>query len=112
MKIFLFSLFIGLTSQISFVKVLEKDNFQVLMQQKSQVIDVRTPEEYALGYIEGAILIDYKASDFQASISALNRNVTYLIYCRSGNRSGKASIIMDSLGFKKIYDLKGGYMNW
>ena len=112
MKFFLFSLFIGLTSQISFVKVLEKDNFQVLMQQKSQVIDVRTPEEYALGYIEGAILIDYKASDFQASISALNRNVTYLIYCRSGNRSGKASKIMDSLGFKKIYDLKGGYMNW
>ena len=112
MKIFLFSLFIGLTSQTSFVKVLEKDNFQVLMQQKSQVIDVRTPEEYALGYIEGAILIDYKASDFQASISALNRNITYLIYCRSGNRSGKASIIMDSLGFKKIYDLKGGYMNW
>ena len=79
MKFFLFSLFIGLTSQISFVKVLEKDNFQVLMQQKSQVIDVRTPEEYALGYIEGAILIDYKASDFQASITALNRNVTYLI---------------------------------
>ena len=112
MKFFLFSLFIGLTSQISFVKVLEKDNFQVLMQQKSQVIDVRTPEEYALGYIEGAILIDYKASDFQASISALNRNITYLIYCRSGNRSGKASIIMDSLGFKKIYDLKGGFMNW
>ena len=112
MKIFLFSLFIGLTSQTSFVKVLEKDSFQVLMQQESQVIDVRTPEEYALGYIEGAILIDYKAADFHASISALNRNVTYLIYCRSGNRSGKASIIMDSLGFKKIYDLKGGYMNW
>ena len=112
MKFFLFSLFIGLTSQISFVKVLEKDNFQVLMQQKSQVIDVRTPEEYALGYIEGAILIDYKASDFQASISALNRNITYLIYCRSGNRSGKASKVMDSLGFKNIYDLKGGYMNW
>lgn len=112
MKIFLFSLFIGLTSQTSFVKVLEKDNFQVLMQQESQVIDVRTPEEYALGYIEGAILIDYKAADFHSSISALNRNVTYLIYCRSGNRSGKASIIMDSLGFKKIYDLKGGYMNW
>ena len=112
MKIFLFSLLIGLTSQTSFVKVLEKDNFQVLMQQESQVIDVRTPEEYALGYIKGAILIDYKAADFHASISALNRNVTYLIYCRSGNRSGKASIIMDSLGFKKIYDLKGGYMNW
>jgi rhodanese-related sulfurtransferase len=112
MKIFLFSLFIGLTSQTSFVKVLEKENFQVLMQQESQVIDVRTPEEYALGYIEGAILIDYKAADFQASISALNRNITYLIYCRSGNRSGKASIIMDSLGFKNIYDLKGGFMNW
>ena len=112
MKFFLFSLFIGLTSQTSFVKVLEKENFQVLMQQESQVIDVRTPEEYALGYIKGAILIDYKASDFQATISALNRNVTYLIYCRSGKRSGKASKIVDSLGFKNIYDLKGGYMNW
>ena len=112
MKIFLFSLFIGLTSQISFVKVLEKENFQVLMEQESQVIDVRTPEEYSRGYIKGAILIDYKASDFQATISALNRNVTYLIYCRSGNRSGKASKVMDSLGFKNIYDLKGGYMNW
>jgi len=112
MKNFLFLLFICFTSQTSSVKVLEKENFQVLMDQESQVIDVRTPEEYALGYIKGSILIDYKASDFQASISALNRNVTYLIYCRSGNRSDKASKIMDSLGFKKIYDLKGGYMNW
>ena len=112
MKNFIFLLFIGFTSQTSSVRVLEKENFQVLMKQESQVIDFRTPEEYALGYIEGAILIDYKASDFQATISALNRNVTYLIYCRSGNRSGKASKVMDSLGFKKIYDLKGGFMNW
>ena len=47
MKIFLFLLFIGFNSQTSSVKVLEKENFQVLMEQESQVIDVRTPEEYA-----------------------------------------------------------------
>ena len=56
--------------------------------------------------------IDFKAADFIENISALNKNKTLLIYCRSGNRSGKAAKIMDSLGFTKIYDLEGGFMNW
>ena len=47
MKNFIFLLFIGFTSQTSSVRVLEKENFQVLMKQESQVIDFRTPEEYA-----------------------------------------------------------------
>ena len=45
-------------------------------------------------------------------ISNLNKKIPYLIYCKSGNRSGKASAIMDSLGFSKIYDLKGGFSKW
>ncbi|MFQ3341635.1 MAG: rhodanese-related sulfurtransferase [Flavobacteriaceae bacterium] len=112
MKNFLFLLFISLNSQTTSVEVVEKEVYQELMKQDFIIIDVRTPEEYKLGFIKEAILMDYKASDFTASVSALDRNATYLIYCRSGNRSGKASKIMDSLGFSKIYDLKGGYLNW
>ena len=94
------------------VEVIEKETFKELIEKNIQVIDVRTAEEYRDGYIKNAINIDFKSSEFIQNISRLDKNKSYLIYCKSGNRSGKASKVMDSLGFYKIYDLKGGFMNW
>ena len=83
-----------------------------LIKKQIKIIDVRTPKEFNQGHIENAININFKSSNFIKSISKLNKDTSFLIYCKSGNRSGKASKIMDSIGFYKIYDLKGGYINW
>lgn len=77
-----------------------------------QLVDVRTPEEFAEGHIKNAININYFNDNFMTDISKLQMDKELYIYCRSGNRSGKASKNIKSLGFIKIYDLKGGMLNW
>lgn len=76
------------------------------------IIDVRTPMEYNSGHISGAINIDYYSSDIFSQIKSLDRNKTYLIYCRSGHRSAEVSKIMEEEGFKQIYNLKNGLLDW
>ena len=72
------------------------------------VIDVRTPEEFAEGHIEGATMIDFYTDTFADEIAGLDPDGTYLLYCRSGNRSGQTATLMDQLGFEQVYDLDGG----
>jgi rhodanese-related sulfurtransferase len=76
------------------------------------ILDVRRPDEYASGAIEGAINIDYSDPDFSTQIGARDRERTYLVYCKSGVRSSNAANIMEDLGFKKIYTLEGGIDAW
>ncbi len=78
-----------------------------------QLVDVRTPKEYAQGYIQGAENINFFDKDFEQQLEQkLDKEQPVYIYCRSGNRSSKAAARMGALGFKAIYDLEGGYMNW
>ena len=77
-----------------------------------KIIDVRTPEEYAEGYIENSVLIDINGDDFEEKIGKLDRDGTYLVYCRSGNRSGRAVDIMRELGFREVYNMLGGIGAW
>lgn len=72
------------------------------------VIDVRTPEEFSEDGINGAINVDYYSPTFKQDIAALDSSKTYLIYCRSGARSGNAAIILQELGMNSVYDLDGG----
>lgn len=76
------------------------------------VIDVRTPEEYAEGHLEGATLIDFYDAGFAEELAALDPDETYLIYCRSGNRSGQTATMMADLGFERVFDLDGGILAW
>ena len=76
------------------------------------LVDVRTPEEFSEGTIEGAINIDFKDPSFSEKINALDKTKPYFVYCLSGKRSGDAAEQMDSVGFKTIYTLKGGYKDW
>lgn len=77
-----------------------------------QLIDVRTPEEFAEGHIEGAQNIDFKADDFLEQFSRIDKDRPVYIYCRSGKRSSDAAEQLSELGFPKIIDLKGGYLAW
>ncbi len=72
------------------------------------LIDVRTPAEFNLGHIQGAVNIDYENVNFENEIKKLDTSKTYFIYCRSGNRSSKSAIIMKNNGINNIYDLQGG----
>jgi rhodanese-related sulfurtransferase len=76
------------------------------------ILDVRTAGEFATGYIEDAIMIDFNSPDFKAKIDKLNRDKKYLVYCRSGNRSSQAVKIMLDLGFEDVYEMIGGITQW
>ena len=75
-------------------------------------LDVRTPGEFNLGHIEGAQLIDFQSGNFENEISGLDKNATYAVYCRSGNRSGQAVKVMHDAGFHNVYNLNGGVIDW
>jgi rhodanese-related sulfurtransferase len=75
------------------------------------LIDVRTPSEYFSGTIPGAVNMDIMSYDFHDKISALDKNKTYYVFCRSGNRSAQACSIMSELGLK-TYNLAGGIGAW
>ena len=77
-----------------------------------QLIDIRTPREYTSGYIKGAININFFDRNFMDQMSKLNKEKEVYIYCRSGNRTGKAAARLKEQGFTKIYDLQGGILNW
>ncbi len=113
--LFLISSFVACKSQTK--EVLRKVDVVTFKEELSkkkdiQLIDVRTPEEYQEGYIENAILIDYFSEDFKTKIQELDKEKPVYLYCRSGNRSGKASIILLDLGFTEIVDFVGGYEAW
>jgi rhodanese-related sulfurtransferase len=76
------------------------------------ILDVRTPAEYGQGHIAGARLLDYKSARFSAGLERLDKTKTYLVYCRTGNRSGRALQLMKNSGFGKIYHLSAGIMDW
>lgn len=76
------------------------------------LVDIRTPEEYDDGHIEGSIMIDFSKKTFKNYVLNLPQNEPILIYCRSGNRTGKAASTLAALGFTKIYNLTNGIKDW
>lgn len=76
------------------------------------VLDIRTPEEFAEGFIEGASNIDFYRSDFADQLDALDKNAPYVVYCRSDNRSGQAMETFADLGFTNVTEIDGGIVNW
>jgi len=77
-----------------------------------QLVDVRTQTEVSDGKIANAEHIDYYSSNFANQFSDFDKTKPIYLYCRSGNRSGKAANILDEQGFKEVYNLTGGYMAW
>lgn len=76
------------------------------------VLDVRTPKEFKQGHIAGAAILDYHSPGFTKGLQMLDKSKTYFIYCRTGNRSGRALKMIEKMGFSKIYHLKNGVVDW
>ena len=98
------------------VNNLRANDFEQLLKntENPQLIDIRTPREYQMGHIAGAININYYDPSFKENImkAGLNKNKPVFIYCRSGNRSSRSLAIFKSLGFKKINHLVYGINDW
>ena len=87
--------------------------FDELMREKNSVVlDVRTPEELNDGAVPGHKMINFFDPSFQQKVAKLDKSKTYLVYCRSGNRSGNACKAMGDMGFEKLYNLEGGIFGW
>jgi rhodanese-related sulfurtransferase len=76
------------------------------------ILDVRTTAEFETGHLHNAILLDYYSKDFISELDRLDKTKTYLIYCRSGNRSGKTLRLIEEMGFKQVYDMAQGIIGW
>jgi phage shock protein E len=72
------------------------------------IIDVRTPEEFAAGHVAGALNINVESPTFVDEIATLPKDETYVVYCRSGNRSAAAAAQMADAGFTDLYDVDAG----
>ncbi|GAB3832358.1 rhodanese-like domain-containing protein [Pontibacter rugosus] len=73
------------------------------------VLDVRTPYEFQDGHLEGAVNIDYTSPDFEQEIAKLDTAATYLLYCKSGNRSSRATAVMKRNSFNNLYNATVGF---
>jgi thioredoxin len=92
------------------VSVVEFD--KLIKSDEGIVLDVRTIDEVSEGHIKDATNIDFYAPDFASKLDLIRKDVPIYVYCRSGGRSSKTVAIMKDLGFKKVYNLLGGFGRW
>lgn len=114
MKALFFLLSIGLTTVSCAQNRVSQTEFKKLMKDPSaQIVDVRTSKEVAEGKITGSINLDYFSSTFVTSATnKLDKTKPVLVYCAAGGRSASAAKDLKKAGFKKVYDLEGGYDAW
>jgi rhodanese-related sulfurtransferase len=116
--LFLTFLCIGLSQNIiaqskGVIKNIEPAELKTALDNNNiQLVDVRTPNEFKSGHINKALNINYYNQDFSTQIGKLNKSKPIYVYCRSGVRSKYSSEILKKIGFKTIYNLKGGVLNW
>jgi len=105
---------ISLAQSADSATVVSVETFEKMSKKKKKtvILDVRTPAEVAEGHLAGAKNIDVQGDLFQVSIDQLDKNKTYLLYCRSGKRTAVAGAKMKAAGFKKVYMMDGGITSW
>ena len=76
------------------------------------LVDVRTPQEYAQGHIEGSVNIDWNGPGFMEKMDELSKDKGVILYCRSGGRSASAMKKLSGSGYTELYNVLGGYMQY
>lgn len=96
----------------AYIHVGPKQFNTLISQQQGILLDVRTPDEYKKGHIEGAILISSADPALESKLKKLQINQPIYVYCRSGRRSASVADTLLKLGFKEVINLEGGIMAW
>lgn len=103
----------GVSDSGSEYKTISKEQFsKVIQEEEVLIVDLRTAQEFNNGAIPKAINIDLFSSTFSSEIDGLPKEKKILIYCQSGNRSGKAMNLMKSMNFEQVYELQNGFRQW
>ena len=76
------------------------------------VLDVRTPEEFAAGHVDGAINLNVMSEDFTEQLAQLDPAKTYVLHCKSGGRSAKALEVLKGQNFESIVHMTDGFDGW
>lgn len=76
------------------------------------VLDVRTPVEFSEGRIRQSLNLDFYADEFEHALARLDRQASYLVYCRCGGRSAYTLEMMDALGFANAIHMPAGIEGW
>lgn len=98
-------LLLGLTSCATAQASSDDGTPAVALAEDAILIDVRTPAEYAAGHLEGAVLLDLNGGEFASALPSLDLDAEYLVYCRSGSRSGQAVAMMEQAGIGSVTNL-------
>ena len=85
---------------------------EIQQQNTVQLVDVRTPQEWGTGHIEGASHIDWFDDDFKERVAKLDKTRPVRLYCAAGGRSEEARELLREMGFKDVKDLDGGMSAW
>jgi rhodanese-related sulfurtransferase len=101
----------GCSQQQGFVSQGNEDFAKTISKKSTQLVDVRTPQEYEAGHIPGALNIDVRSADFDTQAAKLNKKKPVAVYCRSGVRSRIAASKMAGMGFT-VYNLDKGINGW
>ena len=100
----------------AFMEDVSNDTFLVLMADKPEalLLDVRTPEEWNDGHLEGASHADYWGDEqaFKAAMDAIPRDRPVLVYCAGGGRSGLTAKELIKAGHHEVYNLENGISGW
>ena len=95
-------------SRSSGIDISAQEFKEKLEEERGVVIDVRSKMEYDEGHLKTTDqLIDFNAGEFHNKVDTLDKDKTYYLYCRSGNRSGQAARLMKSKGFENVYNVGG-----
>lgn len=95
-------------------KLLNAEAFNISFKNSTnaQMLDVRTPDEFGKGHIEGADNINWNDKSFAEKVAKLDKDKPLFVYCLAGGRSAAAVKKLNELGFKEIFDLEGGILSW
>lgn len=97
--------------KIQYVKISPKDAKEIMDNEESIVLDVRTKDEYDQGHIEGAVLLPVDEISSKAEEVLKDKKAKILVYCRSGNRSATAAKTLIKMGYENVLDF-GGIIDW
>lgn len=78
----------------------------------AQILDVRTPEEFAGEHLDNAVNVNWTGNDFDAGAAKFDKSKPVFVYCKIGGRSAQAAARLGEMGFAEVYDLQGGIMKW
>ena len=84
----------------------------IRIDKSSIIIDVRTPEEFNKGHLRNSLNVNWLDENFDENLNIFSKDLPVMVYCLSGGRSSKANERIKSLGFKNVYELDGGILEW